>query len=100
MLRFALLSSLLFFAVQVPSPSSFPLEEATVSQLQEWMTSGRYTARQITDLYLQRIDEIDRRGPELRSVIETNPDATSIADALDAERRTKGPRGRLHGIPV
>jgi amidase len=78
----------------------FALEEATAAQLQQWMTTGRYTARQIVELYLQRIDEIDRRGPTLRSVIEINPDALTIADQLDAERRTRGPRGPLHGIPV
>jgi amidase len=99
MLRLTVFVSLLALSAQaVPAP--FPLEEATVAQLQEWMTSGRYTARQITELYLKRIEEIDRRGPELRAVIEINPDATSIADVLDTERRTKGPRGPLHGIPV
>src|SRR3954449_4987256 len=99
MLRLTVLCSLLALVAQT-TPAPFPLEEATVSQLQEWMTSGRYTARQITELYLARIEEIDRRGPELRSVIEINPDAASIADALDAERRTRGARGPLHGIPV
>ena len=79
---------------------AFPLDEMTAAQLQEAMTAGRYTARQIAELYLRRIEEIDRRGPELRSVIEINPDALTIADALDAERRSKGPRGPLHGIPV
>src|SRR5213596_1624184 len=79
---------------------SFPLEEATAAQLQEWMTAGRYTSRQITEMYLHRIDEIDRGGPSLHSVSEINPDALSIADALDAERRTSGPRGPLHGVPV
>ena len=64
------------------------------------MTSGRYTARQIAELYLRRIEAIDRSGPTLRSVIEVNPDALAIADALDAERKAKGPRGPLHGIPV
>src|SRR3954447_23880756 len=83
-----------------PVPAPFPLEEATASQLQEWMTSGRYTARQIAEMYLGRIEVIDRHGPTLRSVIEVNPDALSIAGALDAERRAKGPRGPLHGIPV
>src|SRR4029079_17329308 len=76
------------------------LEEATVAQLQDSMASGRYSARQIAELYLRRIDEIDRNGPALRSVIEVNPDALSIADALDAERKAKGPRGPLHGIPI
>jgi amidase len=97
--RAALLIVLTAFA-QTPAPPVFPLEEATAGQLQEWMTSGRYTARQLTELYLRRIDDVDRAGPALRSVIEVNPDALSIADALDAERKAKGPRGPLHGIPV
>jgi amidase len=82
------------------SPASFALDEATVAQLQEWMRDGRYTSRQLTDLYLQRIESIDQRGPALRSVIEVNPDARTIADGLDRERRDKGPRGPLHGIPI
>ncbi|HEY7305668.1 MAG TPA: amidase, partial [Bryobacteraceae bacterium] len=53
-----------------------------------------------TELYLQRIEEVDRRGPALRSVIETNPDAVAIARSLDAEYKAKGPRGPLHGVPV
>jgi amidase len=81
-------------------PPAFPLEEATAAQLQAWMASGRYSARQIAELYLRRIEDVDRAGPALHSVIEVNPDALTIADALDAERRAKGPRGPLHGIPV
>ena len=72
----------------------------TVAQLQDAMANGRYTSRRLVDLYLQRIEAIDRNGPALRSVIEVNPEAQSIADALDAERKTKGSRGPLHGIPV
>ncbi len=64
------------------------------------MSSGRYTSRRLVELYLQRIAQIDTAGPRLRSVIETNPDALTIADALDAERKAKGPRGPLHGIPI
>ena len=64
------------------------------------MTSGRYTAHQIAQMYLDRIQHIDKEGPQLGSVIEINPDALSIADALDKERAEKGPRGPLHGIPV
>src|SRR5690349_15633232 len=100
MLQRAALVAVLALGLQPANPAPFPLEEATAAQLQEMMTSGRYSARQIADLYLHRIEEIDRRGPTLRSVIEMNPDALTIADALDAERRTKGPRGPLHGIPV
>jgi amidase len=82
------------------TPTEFELNELSVAQLEEAMTAGRYTSRQLVELYLQRIAEIDADGPRLRSVIETNPDALAIADALDAERKTKGPRGPLHGIPV
>lgn len=78
----------------------FELEEISLSQLQEGMTSGRFTARSITELYLERIAQLDRQGPTLGSVIETNPDALVIANALDEERIAQGPRGPLHGIPV
>jgi len=101
MLKRAALAVVLLAAPQPAAQTpAFPLEEATAAQLQDWMTSGRYTARQIADLYLRRIDQVDRRGPELRSVIEINPDALNIADGLDAERKARGPRGALHGIPV
>jgi amidase len=83
-------------------PQAVPesLDEATAAQLQQWMQQGRYTSRQLTDLYLRRIETVDRQGPTLRAVIEINPDARTIADALDRERREKGPRGPLHGIPI
>jgi amidase len=78
----------------------FPLEEATIVQLQQWMTEGRYTSEQLVEMYFRRIDELDRGGPRLRSISETNPDAIAIAQALDRERTSKGPRGPLHGIPI
>src|SRR5215831_6823438 len=78
----------------------FELAETTVAELQKSMESGQRTARSITELYLKRIDALDKQGPELRSIIETNPEALDIADRLDAERKAKGPRGPLHGIPV
>jgi amidase len=78
----------------------FDLEEATIASLISDQQSGKRTARAIAEQYLARIDAIDRNGPSLRSVIERNPDALAIADALDAERKAKGLRGRLHGIPV
>jgi amidase len=80
--------------------AAFELDEATIAQLQEAMAAGRRTSRQLVDLYSKRIAEIDRRGPALHSVIELNPDAGSIADAMDAERRGGKVRGPLHGIPV
>ncbi len=78
----------------------FELEESTIAELQAGMKSGKFTARSLIEKYQQRIAEIDKRGPALNSIIELNPDAISIADGLDQERRTKGPRGPLHGIPV
>ncbi|HVS13548.1 MAG TPA: amidase [Thermoanaerobaculia bacterium] len=80
--------------------SSFELEEATLDQLRAGMESGRWSASRITELYLERIARLDREGPTLRSVIETNPDALEIAASLDAERREGRVRGPLHGIPV
>ncbi len=79
---------------------TFELEEATLADLQQRMASGKETSRSLVEKYLARIEAIDRNGPTLRSVIEINPDALSIADALDAERKTSGPRGVMHGIPV
>jgi amidase len=86
-----------------PTPAgaqSFELDEATIAELQNGLSSGRTTARSITEKYLARIEAIDRQGPTLRSVIEVNPDALAMADSLDKERKEKGARGPLHGIPV
>lgn len=68
-----------------------------IAELQAQMGAGRLTAAALTRRYLARIEELDQK---LRSVLEVNPDAPAIAEALDAERKTKGPRGPLHGIPV
>jgi amidase len=76
------------------------IEAATIAQLQAAMAGGTMTARQLVELYLERIAALDVNGPALRAVIETNPDALDLADQLDQERRTSGPRGPLHGIPV
>ena len=76
------------------------LEEATIADLQRDMVSGKQTSRSITEQYLDRIESLDRNGPTLRSVLEINPDALSIAAELDRERSQRGPRGPLHGVPV
>jgi amidase len=76
------------------------VEEATIVDLQAAMASRRLTARRLVELYLERIEVLDRTGPTLRSVIETNPEALDIAEALDRERASSRPRGPLHGIPV
>ena len=83
-----------------PAQPPFELAEITIAELQDAMARGRFTSRSLTEMYLSRIDEIDKRGPAINAVIELNPDAQSIADALDRERREKGSRGPLHGIPV
>jgi len=80
--------------------SAFELDEVTVGELQEGMKSGKFTAHSVAQKYLDRISEIDKQGPAINSIIEMNPDALSIADSLDDERKSKGPRGPLHGIPV
>jgi len=74
--------------------------DATVIDLARAMADGVETSRGITEWYLDRIARLDRDGPGLNAVIEVNPDALAIADALDVERRARGPRGPLHGIPV
>jgi amidase len=78
----------------------FQLEEATIAELQAEMAAGRLTSRRLVEMYIQRIDAIDKRGPAINTILEINPDALKIADELDQERKKKGPRGPLHGIPI
>jgi amidase len=82
-----------------PEPP-FELQEATIPDLQRQMAGGKLSARRLSELYLMRIQDLDRQGPGLRSIIEVNPEALAVAEALDRERKEKGPRGPLHGIPV
>lgn len=82
------------------APGGFDLEEATIAGLLRDQQAGRRTARRIAEQYLSRIQALDRNGPSLHSIIELNPDALAIADALDAERQARGPRGPLHGVPI
>jgi amidase len=86
--------------VHEQAPPAFELEEMTIAQLQEAMAAGRYTSRQLVELYSRRIEAIDRSGPTLRSILEMNPDALAIADALDVERKAGKVRGPLHGVPI
>jgi len=87
-------------AQSAPGVQPFELDEITIVELQDGMKAGKFTARSLVEKYTARIGEVDKQGPALNSVIELNPDAPSIADALDQERKAKGPRGPLHGIPV
>jgi len=86
--------------LDVAPPKEFELDELKISDLQDGMKSGRFTSRSLVKKYLDRIDEIDKNGPAVNSIIEINPDAISIAEALDRERKEKGVRGPLHGIPI
>ncbi|NVM67031.1 amidase [Mucilaginibacter sp. SG538B] len=78
----------------------FELSEITITDLQQKMQSKQFTSRLITELYLKRIDQIDKKGIMLNSVIELNKDALNMADAMDREREKGKVRGPLHGIPV
>src|SRR5213078_497398 len=81
-------------------PPAFELDELTIAELQSGMASGKYSAHSLAKKYLDRIDEIDKHGPAINSVIELNPDALSIAGDLDRERKAGRVRGPLHGVPV
>ena len=80
-----------------PKLGSSELDELTIAELQAAMASGKFTSRSLTEKYLARIEEVDRGGPAVNSVIEVNPDALAIAGALDKERKDKGTRGPLLG---
>jgi amidase len=90
-----------FFATAASTTAAdLEIEEATITQLQAGLTGSQWTAVDLVRKYRERIENIDRNGPKLNSVIELNPDAESIAAALDRERKEKGSRGPLHGIPI
>ena len=84
-------------AIRTPEDPFPELVEVTISELQTKMRSGQLTSRRLVEMYLERIKQIDGR---LRSVIEINPDALSIADALDQERKRGKSRSMMHGIPI
>lgn len=84
-------------AEEVPA---FDLSELTMADLQNLLKTGKESARSLAEKYLARIEAVDQKGPALKSVIEVNPDAMALADALDRERKEMGPRGPLHGIPI
>ena len=75
------------FASGAPASKTDELEEATIAELQEGMRGGKWSARELAEKYIERIERFDRKGPALNSVIELNPDALSLAAALDRERK-------------
>jgi amidase len=94
------LSAALGAAAALAAAPASEIEEAGILDLQKRMAGGRLTAQSLAGQYLARIEALDQRGPGINSVIEINPDALAIAAALDAERKAKGARGPLHGIPI
>ncbi len=78
----------------------FDLNEITIDELQQKMQAGTYTSKAITEMYLKRIEKIDKSGPAINAVIEINPDALAIAAQMDDERKAGKLRGPMHGIPV
>jgi amidase len=97
-----LLPILLLTALSISCTNSVDvdLREYDIAAFQRAMQNGELSSHDIVEYYLAEIDRIDQSGPELRSIIEINPDALAIAAALDQERAETGPRGPLHGIPV
>src|ERR1700674_4013815 len=83
-----------------PHSPSDPLEELSLADIEAAFADGRLTSQQLTQSYLARIERLDRHGPNLGAVIETNPRALEIAAGLDAERKSRGSRGPLHGVPI
>ncbi|WP_419164000.1 amidase [Candidatus Palauibacter sp.] len=80
--------------------ADFALDEITIDGVHEGMRTGEYTCRSIAEMYLERIEALNRQGPRLFAVLEVNPDALEIAGELDREFQASGPRGPLHGIPI
>lgn len=87
-------------AAAAAAPPEAGVEEITLDAIQAHFESGRWTSRGLTGEYLKRIAALDRSGPSLNAIIELNPDALAAAEQLDRERRTRGSRGPLHGVPV
>jgi len=100
MKRSASLLALLLFAVTLTQAAPVALESATIADLNKAFKAGTLTSEQLVQMSLARIDAYDHRGPKINAVITLNPKALDIAKALDAERKAKGPRSPLHGIPI
>lgn len=99
----SLVWGVLFIAVSVSFPThatSFELMETTISEINTAYKKGELTAERLVQLYLDRIEAYDKKGPEIRAMITVNPNALKDARALDKERRKQGSRSLLHGIPV
>ena len=84
-----------------PQPARrFDLTTASVADINAALDAGALTSERLTQLYLARIDAYNRKGPQLNAVLRINPRALEEARAMDTERKERGTRGPLHGIPV
>jgi amidase len=90
----------LLLAAACSKRQGVPVEEVSLAALSEALHAGRVTSSALIEAYLARIESFDRGGPKLNSVIERNLDAPALAARLDEERKAKGPRSPLHGIPI
>jgi Asp-tRNA(Asn)/Glu-tRNA(Gln) amidotransferase A subunit family amidase len=87
-------------STSTPPATQFDLQTATLEDINKAFDAGALTSEKLTQLYLKRIEAYDKRGPHINAVITLNPKALETARALDQERKAKGPRSRLHGVPV
>lgn len=86
--------------IQVAESTSFKFEEQTIQQIQQGYKDGSFTIKEVVQAYLDRIDSVDKHGPQLNSIIQINPDVIQIAEELDKELKAGKSRGPMHGIPV
>src|SRR6188768_1413128 len=84
----------------VSAQRTVDLDQATIADVNAAFAKGTLTSEQLVQMFLARIDAYDRKGPALRAVLTINPKAIETARAMDAERKTKGPRSPLHGVPI
>ena len=95
-----LVASLLLFLAAAANAASFDLSTATIADINAAMDANALSSEKLVGLYLKRIDAYDKKGPKVNAVITLNKNALAEARALDAERKSKGRRSALHGIPI
>jgi amidase len=95
-----LMLALVLEFVPVTAQRTIDLDTATIADVSAALSKGTLTSEKLVQMFLARIDAYDRKGPSLHAVLTINPKALETARALDAERKAKGPRSPLHGIPI
>src|SRR5215212_1529182 len=96
----AVILAVLFTIPTLVAQKTIDLDVATIADVNAALAKGTLTSEKLVQMFLARIDAYDRKGPSLRAVITVNPKALETARAMDAERKTRGPRSPLHGIPI